>query len=147
MIKPISFCAKTAINYKTEKKKATSQSKSQIAREYDARIAKLLQEKQTVLEIDEFLNSKEAKATLNKLPKEDIINISTPKNENETFSLTYQDSTVFNRLTLQEFEDWKGSEMDVFFPIKKDGTLDKKGIIKWINKTVEFFDSINKKYL
>ena len=121
--------------------------KKQIAREYGARIAKLLQEKQTVLEIDEFLNSKEAKATLNKLPKEDIINISTPKNENEAFSLTYQDSTVFNRLTLQEFEDWKGSEMDVFFPIKKDGTLDKKGIIKWINKTVEFFDSINKKYL
>ena len=147
MIKPISFCAKTTFNYEIKKKKAFSQSKSELAREYDAKIAKIQKEKQTVLELDEFLSSKEARNALNRLPHEDTISISTPKTADEQLSLTYIDNTVFDRLTLQEFEDWKGSEMDIYFPIKKDGTLDKKGIVKWISKTVEFFNKTNQKHI
>jgi len=139
----INFTARIAINREFEKGKPIKQTKKEMIDYYDGKIAKIQKQKEQSLIINDFMHSKEAKTMLKHLPQEDIISICTPKEETDELMLQYTDSTVFDRLTYSQYEDWQGQEMNIFFPFKKDGSFDKNGLLKWLSKLTKFFNKTN----
>jgi len=119
---------------------------------YDNQIKKITEQKQRAIEFDEFMHSKEVTEIVDKLPKEDVLEISgdymlkTDDNSMDTLSgdNPYYDPQLENfRLRYNDFnkdgygdisEDDELNCGDYSDTQNEDGSINKEGILDWLKK-------------
>ena len=122
-----------------------AQTSQKVMAGYDKEIQKLLKQKEQALELDSFMNTKEVKQLAKKLPKKDIIDIQQSvdhdKLEDSITGLQYvvRDDKSFDKLFKVTIHPEKRDDLAFEQVRKEDGSLNKEGIMGWLNHLVEFF--------
>ena len=110
-----------------------------ITDDYDAAIENIRRQKQSAIELDEFMHSDEVKAALDKLPKNDSVKICSRyrgiyiKNGLHLMYLTDNGSIISKILNNPNNERYFSSKEAQ----NSDGSIDKEGILSWLNSICE----------
>lgn len=126
-------------------------SKKDVDKTYETAIKDIQEQHKHAVELDEFMNSKEVKKEVAKLPENVNIQICNLYNDRyidkphpsnghkvaiQDVSAIYDNEFNHNR----EIENRKVSSMSCIRVQKEDGTINKKLIMKWIKSLQEYFN-------
>ena len=109
---------------------------------YDSQIRRIEEEKAKAIELDTFVRTdKKVRELIKKLPNEDTLEIC----NNLTVTESSDKSEIeFGDLALSyhsgKLEDEVSDNETFMFVQDKDGEIDKKGIISWLEKIVGYFE-------
>ena len=117
-----------------------------ITRNFDGVCAqRLMKQKEQAFELDSFMNTKEVKQLAKQLPKKDIVDIQQSvdhdKQEDSITGLQYivRDDKSIDKLFKTTIHPEKRDDLAFEQVRKEDGSLNKEGIMGWLNHLVEFF--------
>lgn len=112
---------------------------------YDKEIQKLIKQRDNAIELDTFMNSKEVKQLTKQLPKKDLVDIQQSiyhdRNEDSITGVQYvvRDDKSWDKLFKTTIHPEKRDDLAFEQVRKEDGSLNKEGILGWLNHLVEFF--------
>lgn len=137
----ISFCAQITRNFDG----VCSENSQKVIAGYDKEIQKLIKKRDEASELDTFMNSKEVKQLTKQLPKKDIVDI-----QQSVYNDKIEDCFTGVQYVVRDDKSWDKLFKTTIHPEKRDdlafqqvrkddGTLNKEGILGWLNHLVEFF--------
>lgn len=139
----INFCAQITRNFDG----VCSENSQKVIAGYDKEIQKLVKQRDNAIELDTFMNSKEVKQLTKQLPQKDIVDIQQSveheKIEDSMTGLRYviRDNKSFDKMFKTIAHTEKEDDLSFEKVRKDDGSLNKEGILSWLNNLVEFFSN------
>lgn len=136
----ISFRAQVTRNFDG----VASENSEKVIAGYDKEIQKLLKQKNDAVELDTFMSSHEVKEYTKLLPKKDFVDIrQSVDNDKENIPANLQyvvrDDNSLHKLFKTTIHPEKRDDLAFSELRKEDGSLNKEGIMGWLNHLVEFF--------
>ena len=137
----ISFGAKITRNFDG----VCSDTPEKVIAGYDKEIQKLIKKRDDAAELDTFMSSKEVKQITKQLPKKDLVDIQQSVYHDELedcitgVQYIVRDDKSWEKLFKTTIHPEKRDDLAFEKVRKEDGTLNKEGIIDWLNHLVELF--------
>lgn len=131
-----SFGAKLLRQTKVARDKATGEkynkecTKSQLIKSYDSQIEKIKEQKKRAMELDTFMRSDEVMKLVKKLPKNAEVEVASKFELN--FDSSNEDIILENARIIYENDNPESCCLEAIDAQMQDGSIDKKGIIKWL---------------
>ena len=135
-------------------------SKKEVAEHYNEQIKRIEAQKMRAIELQDFMQSNEVQKILDKLPKEDEVELDSLLKSNagingvdmikpKKMMLYYIPATIINSNKINQYDsdfnrnkDYKDAAINHRKKVVQndDGTIDKDGIVGWLNEIVEILN-------